>query len=131
MAGDKNTKITPVGTVLTITINPILQQPMMYVLDFPSGSNSNESACNAGDPGSIPGLGKSAREGNGNPIPGFLPREFHGQRSLAGYSPWGHKESDTTERLTHMMRVLLSSLCCMWENYSTGMLVANKRSYRK
>ena len=35
------------------------------------------------------------------PIPGFLPGEFHGQRSLAGYSPWGRKESDTTERLIH------------------------------
>ena len=33
------------------------------------------------------------------PTPVFLPREFHGQRSLAGYSPWAHKESDTTERL--------------------------------
>ena len=32
--------------------------------------------------------------------PVFLPGEFHGQRSLAGYSPGGHKESDTTERLT-------------------------------
>ena len=31
----------------------------------------------------------------------FLPGEFHGQRSLAGYSPWGCKELDTTERLTH------------------------------
>ena len=31
------------------------------------------------------------------PTPVFLPREFHGQRSPAGYSPWGHKESDTTE----------------------------------
>ena len=30
----------------------------------------------------------------------FLPGEFHGQRSLAGYSPWGHKETDKTERLT-------------------------------
>ena len=30
----------------------------------------------------------------------FLAGEFHGQRKLAGYSPWGHKESDTTERLT-------------------------------
>ena len=29
--------------------------------------------------------------------PVFLPREFHGQRSLVGYSPWGRKESDTTE----------------------------------
>ena len=32
----------------------------------------------------------------------FLPREFHGQRSLAGYSSWDHKESDTTDRLTTM-----------------------------
>ena len=31
----------------------------------------------------------------------FLPGEFHGQRSLAGYSPCGHKESDMTEQLTH------------------------------
>ena len=35
------------------------------------------------------------------PPPVFLPREFHGQKSLAGYNPWGHKESDMTERLTH------------------------------
>ena len=34
------------------------------------------------------------------PTPVFLPGEFHGQRSLAGYSPWGHKESDMTEQLT-------------------------------
>ena len=32
--------------------------------------------------------------------PVFLPREFQGQRNLSGYSPWGHKESDTTERLS-------------------------------
>ena len=35
----------------------------------------------------IPGLGRSPGEGHGNPTPVFLPREFHGQRSLAGYSP--------------------------------------------
>jgi len=35
------------------------------------------------------------REWQATPV--FLPREFHGQRSLVGYSPWGHKESDTTE----------------------------------
>ena len=34
------------------------------------------------------------------PTPVFLPGEFHGQRSLVGYRPWGHKESDMTERLT-------------------------------
>ena len=34
----------------------------------------------------------------------ILPGESHGQRSLAGYSPWGRKESDTTERLTHTLK---------------------------
>ena len=37
------------------------------------------------------------------PTPVFLPGEFHGQRSLTGYSPWGHKESDTTEQLTLLL----------------------------
>ena len=52
-----------------------------------------------GDPGSIPGLGRSPGEGNGNPLQYFFPGEFHGQRSLVGCSPWGCKELDTTERL--------------------------------
>ena len=37
-------------------------------MDFPGGSDGKETACNAGDPGSIPGLGKSPGEGNGNPL---------------------------------------------------------------
>ena len=72
---------------------------LFRVSSFPGGSEDKVSACNAGDPGSIPGLGKSPGEGNGDPIPVFLPGESHGQRSLAGYSPWGLKELDTTERL--------------------------------
>ena len=44
-----------------------------------------ESACNAGDLGLIPGLGKSPGKGNGLPTPVFLPGKFHGQRILAGY----------------------------------------------
>ena len=39
---------------------------------------------------------------NWQPTPVFLPGKFHGQRSLVGYSPWGHKELDRTERLTHI-----------------------------
>ena len=50
---------------------------------------------NAGDAGSIPGLGRSPGGGHGNPCPS------HGQRSLVGYSPWGRKESDTPERLSN------------------------------
>ena len=48
--------------------------------------------------GSIPGSGRSPGGGHGNLLQAaFMPGESHGQRSLAGYSPRGHKESDTTE----------------------------------
>ena len=40
----------------------------------------------------------------------FLPRESHGQRSLAGYSPWGHKESDTTEQEHRSTIVLITNI---------------------
>ena len=48
-----------------------------------------------------PWVGKIPCKREWQPIPVFLPGEFHGQRSLVGYSPWGRKELDTTERLTH------------------------------
>ena len=106
---------------------------------FPGSSAGKESACNAGDPGLIPGWGRSAEEEIGYPfqyswaslvaqtvkkvpvirklgfspwvwkIPwrreclptaAFWPGEFHGQRSLAGYSTWGHKESDMMATFT-------------------------------
>ena len=65
-----------------------------------------------GRPGFNPWTGRPPGEGNGNPLqysclensvdrePVFLPGESNGQRSLAGYGPWGCKELDTTEQLT-------------------------------
>ena len=70
------------------------------VLDFSAGSDGKASDCNAVDPGSIPRLGRSPGEGNGNPLQYSCLEKSHGQRSLASYSPWGHKELDMTERLT-------------------------------
>ena len=67
---------------------------------FPGGSDGKQSACNAVDPGSIPWAWKISWRREWQPTPVFLPGEFHEQRSLAGYSPWSHKESDKTERLT-------------------------------
>ena len=67
------------------------------------GASGEESASNAGDirgTGSIPRLGRSWRRA-WQPTPVFLPGESHRQRSLVGYSPWGHKESDTTEATAH------------------------------
>ena len=100
-----------------------------FYLGFPGSSVGKESACNAGDPGLIPGLGRSPGEGIGLstpvflgslgsclqcgrpgfdpwvgkipwrkdrlPTPVFWPGEFHEL-----YCPWGHKESDATERLS-------------------------------
>ena len=73
---------------------------------FPGGSEVKASACNAGDPGSIPGSGRSPREGNGNPLQYscvLLPGESHGGRSLVGYSLLDRKESDTTEGLHYSL----------------------------
>ena len=49
------------------------------------------------DPGSIPGSGRSPRAGNGTPLQYSLPGKLHGERSLLGYIPQGHKESNMTE----------------------------------
>ena len=70
-----------------------------HSLGFPGGSEVKASASDAGDPGLIPGSGRSPGEGHGNPTPVFLPGESHRRRSLAGYiyGPWGRRESDTTE----------------------------------
>ena len=56
-----------------------------------------ESACHAGGLGLIPGLGKSPRGGHGNLLQYSCLENPYGQRSLAGYSPWGRKELDMTE----------------------------------
>ena len=68
-------------------------------MGFPPGSDSKASACNAGDPGSIPGLERFPWRSKWQPTPVLLPVKSHGQRSLVGYSPWGRKESDMTEQL--------------------------------
>ena len=49
------------------------------------------------DSGWIPGSGRSAGGGHGNPLQDSCLENPYGQRSLADYSPWSHKESDTTE----------------------------------
>ena len=67
-------------------------------MGFPGGSEVKASAWNVGDPGSIPGSGRSPGEGKWQPTPVILPGESHGGRSLVSYSPPGRKESDTTKR---------------------------------
>ena len=59
-----------------------------------------------GDLGSIPGLGRSPGRGHSNPLQYSCLGNPHGQRSLAGYSPWGRKESDMTERLSTVQKCI-------------------------
>ena len=82
---------------MQITWGPIIN---IALDNFPGGSDGKESACNAEDMSSIPGLGRSPVEENGKPTPLFLPGESYGQRNLRGSRPWACKELDTTDWLT-------------------------------
>ena len=87
---------------------------------FPGGLDGKESVWNVGDQDSILGWGNILWIREWLPTPVFLLEEFQGKRSLLGYSPWGHKESDTTEWLpfyffnpTVSCRLLLGPIFCL------------------
>ena len=67
----------------------------------PGGSDGKESTCNAGDWGSIPGLGRSPWRMEWQPTPVLLPGESQGLRSLAGYNSGGCKELHVTNTTKH------------------------------
>ena len=82
-----------------------------YVL-LSDSSDSKESACNAGDLGSIPGAGRFPGEGDATHF-SILVGEFHRQTSLAIYSPLGCKKLDTTKQLTlHSTHLTIGSVTC-------------------
>ena len=83
---------------------------MMMYMGFPGSSDGKDSACNAGDLGSIPGSGRSPGEGNSNPLQYSCLENPHGQRNLAGYSPWGRKELDMTELMTLSLPITIPDL---------------------
>ena len=73
-----------------------------FSLSFPGGTNSKEYTCQCRRckrRGFDLWVGKIPWRRKWRPTPGFLPRKSQGQRSLAGYSPWSRKKSDTTEQL--------------------------------
>ena len=76
-------KTTSCAFTIEFLVTPLVKNPLV-------------NAGDARDSGSIPGLQRSQRR-LWEPTPVLLPGKFHGQRSLAGYSPWGHEESDKTE----------------------------------
>ena len=98
----------------TATNNPRLRY--LWMLNEYWCLSDKESACNAEDLGSIPGSRIFPWRREWLPTPVSLPKKSHGQKSLAGCSPWSHKELDTTERLTlsmcaiYQMRTVTSKL---------------------
>ena len=82
---------------LKFSVSPLaihINEHSLSIWGFPRGSDGKESAYNAGD---YPWVRKIYQRKEWLTTPVFLPGEIQGQRSLAGPSPWGHKELDTTE----------------------------------
>ena len=91
-----------------------LNIPLVSHLDFPGGSDGKASCWQCRRPGFDPWVGKILWRRKWQPTPVLLPGKSHGQRSLVGYSPWGRKESDTTEQLHfHVSLCFSSTHCCL------------------
>ena len=78
-----------------------LKQCLEVNLGSLGGSEGKESACSAGDLGSIPGLGRSLGGGHGNLLQDSCLENPHGQRSLAGCSPWGRRVGHDSNKAQH------------------------------
>ena len=96
----------------------VIEQGSLVGLGFPGGSAVKNPPANAGSVCSIPGSGKFPCRRKWQTTPVFLPGKSHSQRSLAGSSPWGCKESGTTQwlnnsnKLTGLSRpVIFKPLC--------------------
>ena len=80
----------------TLSLTLVIYRMYTHTMGLSDGSDGKEPACNAGDLSSVPGLGRFPGEGKGYPF------QYSGLENFMDYNPWGHKESDTTERLSHV-----------------------------
>ena len=95
------------GKTIVLTIQTLLAKWCFCFLihcPFPGSSERNCLPCRIS--GFSPWVGKIPQRREWQPTPVFLPRQLHGQRSLADYTLWGRKESDTPVPLTHTIRCL-------------------------
>ena len=97
-----------------------------HALGFHGGSGYKESACNAGDLGSIHGSGRSPGGGHGNPLQYSCLENPQRQRSLVGYSPWGCKESAMTKQINISILCLLRKSALYAFNYLFAFFSLNK-----
>ena len=97
------------GALSFMSPEPKLAIKSLQYEGFIGDSDGKESACNLGDLGSIPGLGRSLGGGHSNSLQYSCLENLHVQRSLVGYSPRGCKELDTTEGLSIVQQFLRST----------------------
>ena len=103
--------------------------PTPVFLGFPGGSDGKRICLQCGRPGSDPWVGEIPWRREPLPTPVFLPRECHGQRTLVGYSPWGHKESDPAKQLSlslFMYKINNKDILCSTENCSHYLVITCK-----
>ena len=106
-------KAIPTGCICTDQCGMIFLEILKICMGFPGGSDGKESACSdLGDLGSIPALGRSPGGRHGNPLQYSYLENRQGQRSLVGYGPQGHKESDTTECLS-TAQICIPKMVCL------------------
>ena len=108
------------GQRCSLTLISQLQPCSFFFNQLPLQLKQERVCLQCGRPGFDPCVGKISWRRKWQPTPVFLPGRFRGRRSLAGYSPWGHKELDTTERLTLFFNELinlsvLGLSCSMWD----------------
>ena len=95
-----------------LILYPVSQIRVTILPRFPRGVNARESACPSRQETRVQSLGgEDPLEKEMATHSSILTQEFHGQRNLAGYSPWGHKESDAIERLSTAHSCRSMSLC--------------------
>ena len=122
--------------ILTSLMVSHVEHLFMHILaicmGFPAGSDGKESSCNVGDLGLIPGSGRSPGGENGNPLQYSCLENPHGQRSPAGYSPWGCKESDVTAQhsTAHMsfLKKMSIQIFYLFSNWIICVLLLSYRS---
>ena len=114
-------------------IKSILWTSVHSHVGFPGSSAAKESTCNAGDLSSIPGLGRSPGGGRGNPLHYSCLDNPHGQRSLAGCSPWGRRVRHnwaTKQNMAHVCVYCIALCGCVLMKICCNILLSEKFKWK-
>ena len=103
----KSLKLFSLYFIFNNSMNCEIATGYLHKWGFPGGASGKQPNCQCRRRWLDPWVRKIPWKREWQPTPVFLPGKFHGQRSLVGYSPWGHKELGMTEQLSTYLSVLL------------------------